>query len=361
MTSNRRQFLKATGLAAAAGVTAFSAATPAIAKERHEWKMVMTWQKALPGLGTGAVRLAERITRMSEGRLTIRVYGAGELVPALGCFDAVSGGTAQMAHGAPYYWLSKNRSAAFFCSVPGGLTAQEQNAWLYFDDGMKLWHELYAPFGLIAFPAGNTGTQMGGWYKNPLHSLADLNGLKMRIPGLAGEVMSLLGGNPQNIPGSEIFTALQSGVIDATEWVGPWNDMSLGFHKVAHHYYGPAFQEGGPTLELMINRDAYLGLSEDLQQIIKVACATENMLMLSEFTHNNLRAFAQLQQDPNVKIAPYPDDILKAFFKTSEEVVASTASLGDINRRIYESYARFRKSAMEFAPVMEHGFMKARY
>lgn len=364
MTTNnsRRQFLKTAGLATAAGATAaFSGAAPAIAQGLREWKMVMTWQKALPGLGTGAVRLAERITRMSEGRLTIRVYGGGELVPALGCFDAVASGTAEMAHGAPYYWLSKNRSCAFFCGVPGGLTAQEQNAWLYFDDGLKLWHELYADFGLIAFPAGNTGTQMGGWFKRPLNSLADLNGLKMRIPGLAGEVVALLGGNPQTIPGAEIFTALQSGVIDATEWVGPWNDMSLGFHKVAKYYYGPAFQEGGPTLELMLNRQAYLDLPEDLQQIVKVACATENMLMLSEFQYNNMRAFDALKADGSVTIAPYPEEIQKAFFKTSQDVVASTAELGDINRRIYESYSRFRKSAVEYAPVMEYGFMKARY
>jgi TRAP-type mannitol/chloroaromatic compound transport system substrate-binding protein len=265
-----------------------------------------------------------------------------------------------MAHGAPYYWLSKNRSCAFFCGVPGGLTAQEQNAWLYFGDGLKLWHELYAQYGLIAFPAGNTGTQMGGWFKRPLHSLADLNGLKMRIPGLAGEVLARLGGNPQTIAGSEIFTALQSGVIDATEWVGPWNDMALGFHKIAPYYYGPAFQEGGPTLELMLNRQAYLSLPEDLQRIIKVACATENMLMLSEFQANNLRAFAELKKDASVTVSPYPQDILAAFFSTAKEVVASTAELGDINRRIYESYAAFCLACVEYAPVTEYGFMKAR-
>lgn len=361
MTNNRRQFLKTAALAGAATATGLTAGSaPAYAKGILQWKMVMTWQKALPGLGTGAVRLAERITQMSEGRLEIKVYGGGELVPALGCFDAVSDGTAEMAHAAPYYWLSKNRSTAFFCAVPGGLTAQEQNAWLYFGDGLRLWHELYADFGLIAFPAGNTGTQMGGWFKNPLHSLADIQGLKMRIPGLSGEVIAELGGTPQTIPGSEIFTALQSGVIDATEWVGPWNDIALGFHKVAKYYYGPAFQEGGPTLELMINRQAFLALPEDLQRIIKIACATENMLMLSEFQANNLRAYHELRKDGSVKIQPYPDEILKAFFKTSEEVVASTAELGAINRRIYESYAAFRKTAMDYAPVSEYGFMRAR-
>lgn len=355
--ASRRQFLKSAGLAA--GVGAFAA--PAIAQEKRVWKMVMTWQKALPGLGTGAVRLAERITRMSGGRLEIRVYGAGELVPALGCFDAVADGTAEMAHCAPYYWLAKSRSSAFFCGVPGGLTAQEQNAWLYFGDGLKLWHELYAGFGLIAFPAGNTGTQMGGWYKRPLRGLADLQGLKIRMPGLAGEVVARLGANPQNIPGAEIFTALQSGVIDAAEWVGPWNDMALGFHKIAPHYYGPAFQEGGPTLELMINRKAYFSLPDDLQDLVRVACATENMLMLSEFQMNNIRAFETLKQDKTISIAPYPDEILKAFFATSEEVVASTAALGDINKRIYESYSSFRKTCVEYAPVMEYGFMRARY
>lgn len=358
--SNRRQFLKSS-LAAGVAAGGLLAGAPAIASGKRVWKMVMTWQKALPGLGTGAVRLAERITTLSEGRLEIRVYGGGELVPALGIFDAVADGTAEMGHGAPYYWLSKNRSCAFFCAVPGGLTAQEQNAWLYFEDGMRLWHELYADFGLISFPAGNTGTQMGGWFKNPLASAEDLKGLKIRMPGLAGEVIALLGANPQTLPGSEIFTALQSGVIDATEWVGPWNDMALGFHKVANYYYGPAFQEGGPTLELMINRQAYLDLPADLQRIIKISCATENMLMLSEFQANNLRAMAELQKDPNIQILPYSKDLLKAFYSTAEEVVAATAALGDINRRIYESYQSFRKTATRYSTVSEYGFMQGRY
>lgn len=356
--TNRREFLKG---AAIAGGASFAGAAPAIAQEKRLWKMVMTWPKALPGLGTGAVRLAERITRMSEGRLDIRVYGAGELVPALGCFDAVSDGTAEMAHAVPYYWLAKDRGCAFFAGVPGGFTAQEQNSWLYFGDGLKLWHELYAQYGLIAFPGGNTGTQMGGWFKRPLNSLADIKGLKMRIPGLAGEVFAKLGGNSQNIPGGEIFTALQSGVIDAAEWVGPWNDLALGFHKVAKYYYGPAFQEGGPCLELMINRKAYLDLPKDLQDIVRVACTTENMLMLSECHYNNLRALEELKKDPEVQVLPYPEDIMRAFFKTSEEVLAATAETSPLNRRIYESYLAHRKACVEYAPVMEYGFMKARY
>lgn len=358
--ANRRQFLKGAGIAAGAGAAAaFTGATPAIAKDVYEWKMVMTWPKALPGLGTGAVRLAERITKMSEGRLKINIYGAGELVPALGCFDAVSDGTAEMGHSGAYYWLSKNRSCAFFCAVPGGLTAQEQNGWYYYGGGIQLWHELYAEHNLIAFPAGNAGAQMGGWFKKELHGLDDLKGLKMRIPGLAGEVMSKLGANPQNIAGGELFTALQSGVIDATEWVGAWNDMALGFHKIAKYYYGPAFQEGGSSWELMINRKAYMSLPADLQEIIKIASATENMLMLAEFHKNNLQAFEELKKT-DVKIQPYPEEIFKAMFEVSEQVVADTANLGDINKRIYESYAKYRKQSREYAPVMEYGFMKGR-
>ena len=189
----------------------------------------MTWQKSLPGLGTGAVRLANRITALSEGRLEVKPYGSGELVPAFGVFDAVAQGTAEMAHAAPYYWLNKNRASAFFCTVPGGLTAQEQNTWLYFGGGQKLWDELYSGFGLKSFPAGNTGSQMGGWFNREINQVEDLKGLKMRIPGLGGEVLNRLGGSSQTIPSQELFTAMQSGVIDALEWVGPWNDMALDF------------------------------------------------------------------------------------------------------------------------------------
>lgn len=355
----RREVLKgALGAGAVAATGGFAA--PAIAQGKRQWKMVMTWQTALPGLGTGAVRLAKRIQAMSDGELEVKYYGGGELVPPLGVFDAVSSGTAEMGHTAPYYWLSKNRSCAFFCTVPGGLTAQEQNAWLYFGGGLKLWHELYDQFGLIAFPAGNTGTQMGGWFKKELKTTEDLKGLKMRIPGLGGEVFAKLGGVPEVIPPQDLFTALESGRIDATEWVGPWNDISLGFFKAAKYYYGPGFHEGGPTLELMINKRAYAELPKHLQQVVKVACATENMLMESEYYYQNIQAMQELKKKHNVKVQRYPDEILKEFFRVSEEVVADTANLGDINRRIYESYKQFREQSMDSAGVLELGFMNGR-
>lgn len=367
-TIDRRKFIKGIGALGAVGAASITTSafagdtkTPAILTGKREWRMAMTWPKTLPGLGTGAVRLAERITNLSEGKLNIKVYGAGELVPALGVFDACADGSLEMAHASSYYWLSKNRSFAFFAAVPGGMTAQEIKAWQYFGDGQKLAHELYAQFGLVSFPAGNTGTQMGGWFKKPLHSLEDLKGLKMRIPGIAGEIFSKLGGNPQNIPGGELYTSLQSGVIDALEWVGPWNDMALGFHRIADYYYGPGFQEGGPTLELILNKQAYDDLPVDLKRVVKLACACENQLMESEYFYNNLRAYEDLKKVESLTIAGYPADIKKSMFSMAQDVLADTATLGNINKRIYDSYASFRSSAMDMAKVTEYGFMQGRY
>jgi TRAP-type mannitol/chloroaromatic compound transport system substrate-binding protein len=221
-----------------------------------EWKMVTTWPKNFPGLGTGANFLAKLIEDMSGGRIKIKVYGAGELVPAFEIFDTVSNGTAQLGHGSAYYWKGKNAALQFFSTVPFGLTADEMNAWLYHGGGMALWEEAYAPFGLIPMAAGNTGVQMAGWFNKEINSLDDLKGLKMRIPGLGGEVLKRIGGTPVNLPGAELFTAMQSVTIDATEWVNPYNDLAFGLYKVAKHYYYPGWHEPGTTLECFINKKA---------------------------------------------------------------------------------------------------------
>ncbi len=354
----RRTFLTGAAVTAATAGAGFPA--PAIATGKRQWKMVMTWQKTLPGLGTGAVRLAKRIEAMSEGMIEIKVHGGGELVPPLQTFDAVSQGTAQIGHGAAYYWLNKNKSCAFFTAVPSGLTAQEMNAWIYFGGGQKLWDELYAPFKVKAFPAGNTGTQMGGWFNRKINSVDDLKGLKMRIPGLGGEVLNRLGGSAQVIPAQELYTSIQSGLIDALEWVGPWNDTSLGFQKVAKYYYGPGFHEGGAMLECIVNKDEYNSLSKHLQNVVKTACATENVLMASQYLTNNLLAFNRLKKESEVEILSFPKDVRKALYKTSEQVVAETASLGDINKRIYESYSKFRQYAIDMGYVSEQGYMNDR-
>lgn len=361
--TGRRGFLKkaVAGLcttAAAAATGSFAA--PAIAKGLREWKLVMTWQKVLPGLGTGTVRLARRITRLTEGKIKVKVYGGGELVPPQGVFDAVSDGIAELGHSAAYYWQNKARAAAFFCAVPGGLTLQEQNGWIYFGGGQRLWDELYAEFGLRAFPAGNTGVQMGGWFKKPINSLEDIKGLKMRIPGLGGEVFNRMGGSAQTIPPQELFTAIQSGVIDGLEWVGAWNDMALGFHRVANYYYGPAFQEGGPMLEMLVNKKAFESLPKDLQIAVRCACATENDLMTAQYHANNIQAFHTLKHEHKVDIRRYPEDVLNAFFKTSEQVVAEVADDSEIARKIYQSYSNYRKLSIQQEDKTERTYLNAR-
>lgn len=238
----RRHLIK--GLGAGALVAGLAACgkeqvSPAASENRkvHRWKMVTTWPPNFPGAGVGANRLAKRIEKASNGRIQIKVYGGGELVPAYEAFDAVSSGAVQMAHGAAYYWKGKAPAAQFFAAVPFGMNAQEMNAWLYYGGGWELWKELYAPFNLMPAPAGNTGTQMAGWFNKEINSLDDLQGLKMRIPGLGAEVLKRAGGTPVNVPGAEVFTALQTGTIDAAEWIGPYNDMAFGLHKAAKHYY----------------------------------------------------------------------------------------------------------------------------
>ncbi|HAU01734.1 MAG TPA: ABC transporter substrate-binding protein, partial [Porticoccaceae bacterium] len=240
------------------------------AQQSFQWKLVTTWPKNFPGLGTAPENFAKNVERMSNGRLKIKVFGAGQLVPAFEVFDAVSQGTAQIGHGASYYWKGKVPASVFYTAVPFGLNAQEMNAWLQYGGGLELWRELYAPFNLIPFAGGNTGVQMAGWFNREINSIADLKGLKMRIPGLGGEVFTRAGGTSINLPGGELYTSMQTGVIDATEWVGPYNDLAFGFHQVAKYYYYPGWQEPGPTLELIINKAAYESLPADLQAIVEV-------------------------------------------------------------------------------------------
>ena len=240
-------------------------------QQTFRWRMVTTWPKNLPGLGIAPELIAERVEKMSAGRLKITVFGANEIVPALGVFDAVSLGNVEMGHGAAYYWKGKVPIAQLFTTVPFGLTAQEMNAWLYQGGGLELWEELYARYDLVPTPGGNTGVQMAGWFNKELNSMDDLRGIKMRIPGLGGEVFQRAGGTAITLPGGEIYTSLQTGVIDATEWVGPYNDLAFGLHQVAKYYYYPGWQEPGPTLEMIINKQAFESLPKDLQEIVRIS------------------------------------------------------------------------------------------
>ncbi len=355
-STTRRGFLAG----AAAGGAASALPAPAIAQGRMRWKMVTTWPKNFPGLGTGAQRIADRIAALTDGRMEVRLYAANELVPAFEAFDAVRDGIAEMTHDAAYYWVAKHKSAPFFCTVPGGLTQQEHMGWIYHGGGQALWDELYAEFGLKAFLAGGTGVQMGGWFQKEITDVESLKGLKMRIPGLGAEVINRLGATAVNLPGGEIMPALQSGVIDATEWVGPWNDLAFGFHKVARFYYGPGFHEPSSALEVMVDRAKFDALPGDLQAAIENACMAENGYMLSEFTAANSAAQTVLVEKHGVTIGSFPDDVVRAAYATAGEVVAETANEGDLARRIYESWSTFRTEAVARAPYAEQGYMNNR-
>lgn len=356
----RRAFIKSAGLVG--GLTyGLSLGKPAVAQDRQEWRMVTSWPKGLPGLGTSAERLAERITKLSDGRLTIKVYAADELVPALQCFDAVSQGQAEMAHDASYYHLDKSPACGFYTAVPFGMTANELNAWVYFGGGQELWDELYAPFNLKGFLAGNTGVQMGGWFRKEIKSLSDLKGLKFRMPGQGGQALAKLGVKISTISGGDIFANLQSGALDGAEWVGPYNDLSLGFYKIAKNYYWPGFHEPGSALQLMINRQKFDSLPEDLKQIIAAACAAENDITLSEFNGRSMSALNTLITEHRVKLRQFPNAILKAFGNASGEVMQEVLDKGnEITKKIALSYFSFRHDIKGWTKISDLGYVAAR-
>jgi len=358
----RREFIKKLGgggLAAGSALVAPSL-SHAKTKPEYKWKMVTTWPKNFPGLGTGANYLAKLINEMTGGRIQVKVYGAKELVPAFEIFDAVSRGVAQMGHGAAYYWKGKSEAAQFFAAVPFGLTAQEMNAWLYHGGGMELWQEVYAPFGLVPMAAGNTGVQMGGWFNKEINSVADLKGLKMRIPGLGGEVLRRAGGTPVSLPGGEIFTSLQSGAIDASEFVGPYNDLAFGLYKAAKYYYYPGWHEPGTTLECFVNQKALAALPADLQSIVLHASRVANQDMLSEYTAQNNRALDTLINKHKVKLRRYPDDVLNKIKSLSDEVVAEVGAKDALTKKVFESYKNFRDQTIAWHDVSERAYLDAR-
>lgn len=326
----------------------------------YRWKLITTWPKNLPGLGVAPERLAEHLRKMSNGRLDIKVYGAGELVGAFEIFDAVSQGTAEMGHGAAYYWRGKIPAAAMFATVPFGMNAQEMNGWLHHGGGLELWRELYAPFNLVPFAAGNSGVQMAGWFNKEINSIADLKGLKMRIPGLGGEVLARAGGVPVSLPGAEVYTALQTGVIDATEWVGPYNDLALSLHTAARYYYYPGWHEPGPTLEAFVNKDAWDSLPADLQEMISVATRAINEDMLSEFTARNNTALTTLVNEHNVEVRELPRDVLLRLKTLSEEVVEESMQSDELSKRIYASYMSYFNAVKSYHDISEQSYLNAR-
>ena len=317
------------------------AATAAAPVQTFQWKMVTAWPKNYPGLGTSAERFAERVTAMSNGQLTIRTYAAGELVPALEVFDAVSRHTAELGHGAAYYWKGKVPTAQFFTSVPFGLSTSEMNAWLSHGGGQALWDEAYAPFGVKPLAAGNSTMQMGGWYNQEINGLDDLKGLKIRVAGLGGEVLGRLGATTVNLPGGEVFTALQTGAIDATDWVSPYNDLAFGLHKAARYYYYPGWQEPQAVIELLINQKAWDSLPPHLQAIVGEAARATTLDMMDDYTWNNALALEELKRQ-GVELRRFPAEVLAAMRDESEKVLAELAAQSELNGRIWASMKAFQ-------------------
>jgi TRAP-type mannitol/chloroaromatic compound transport system substrate-binding protein len=353
----RRKFLASTG--AVAGV-AVAFPKPAITQGVRELKLVTSWPKGLPGLGTGAERVARSITALSGGRLQVNVFAAGEFVGAFESFDAVAAGVADMYHSADYYWQSYSPAFSFFCAVPFGLTASEMNSWIYWGGGQELWDTLGAEFSLKPLLVGNTGVQMGGWFAKEVTGVESYKGLRYRMPGLGGEVLRRLGAIVVNLPGGEIVASLQSGAIDASEWIGPWNDMALGLHEAAKYYYYPGFHEPGTAFDLGVNKTLWDGLGPDDQNVIATAAAAENVRLLAEFNANNTAALDILVKEHGVQVRKLDDASLQALGKTSGEVLAETSQHDPLTRRVYESFLSFRKTAIRWGELSEQAYLNAR-
>lgn len=324
-----------------------------------EWKMVTTWPPHFPIFQEGVELFTQDIEAMSGGRLKIKVFAANELIPPLETFNAVSQGVVQMGHGSAYYWAGKVPAAQFMSAVPFGMTAKGMNAWFYKGGGLELWRELYKPFNLIPFPAGNSGVQMGGWFKKEINSVSDLKGLKMRIPGLGGKVLAKAGGTPVLLAGGEIYTALERGVIDATEWVGPFHDERLGLYRAAKYYYYPGWHEPGTTLELIVNAQAWAELPPDLQKIVEVAARSLNQWMFAEFEGLNIKALRELKDKYKVDVRAFPPEVLKELHRLTDETLTEEAAKDANFKRVYEAYKAFQADNDAWTAISDDAYSQA--
>lgn len=363
---HRRKFLAGGAIGAAGLATGCDCGVPegldgiGNSLATRELKMVTTWPKDFPGLGTAAERVAQFITEMSGGAMRVRVFAAGELVPAFESFDAVSNGAADLYHGAEYYWTGKSPGFSFFTAVPFGMTTTEIMAWTEFGGGQELWEELAGRFNIKTFAAGNTGHQLMGWYKREINSLEDMRGMKIRMPGLGGEVLRRIGASAVTTAGGEIYQALQSGAIDGAEWVGPWNDLAFGFYREAKYYYWPGFHEPGSQVSVGVNLNLWNSLNLQEQAIIRGACYQANHLAIAEFMHHNAVALDQLINDHGVELRRLPDDVLAALGKASKEVLEEVARTDDISRRIFESFRTSLKRSQEWNRYTDEAYMQIR-
>ncbi len=349
----RRSFVHGAGIA---GVLAAGTA-PAIvhAQTAIRWRLASSFPKALDTIYGAAEVFAKAVTTMSGGKFQISVHAAGELMPAFGVVDGVQAGTVEMAHTAPYYFFGKDPTFALDCAIPFGLNSRQMSAWMYEGNGLKLTREFYSKFNIVNFPMGNTGAQMGGWYRKEIKSLADIKGLKMRIGGFGGAVLARIGGVPQNIPGGEIYQALEKGTIDAAEWVGPYDDLKLGFNKVAPNYYYPGWWEGGPQLSLYINNKAFEGLSPEYKAIVEAAASQAHVDMQARYDARNPAALKQLV-GAGTKLFRFPKDVMEGAFKEAMALYSELSSTNPAWKKIYEDYSAFRRDANLWFRFTEAGF-----
>jgi len=357
---HRRDFLTGAGaamlpLAAAQAAPAASTSLPEI-----RWRLASSFPKSLDTIYGAAEALSKRVAALTAGKFQIRVFAGGELVPGLQVLDAVGNGTAECGHSAGYYYVGKNLALAFDTAVPFGLTARQQNAWMYAGGGLSALRALYAKYNVVQFPGGNTGTQMGGWFRKPIKSLADLRGLKMRIPGIGGQIMARLGAVPQTLPGSDIYPALERGAIDAAEWVGPYDDEKLGFHKIARHYYYPGWWEGGPQLSFYVNQASWKALPEVYRQAFEVAAAEANQLMLAQYDAKNSPALLRLVGQ-GVQLHAFPKDVMLAARRATFELYEDAAKTNPDFAAIYRPWKQFRDTEFQWFKVAEAAYANFNY
>jgi TRAP-type mannitol/chloroaromatic compound transport system substrate-binding protein len=353
----RRKFLKAGAL----GTVSAALASPAIAQDKRKWKMVTAWPKNLPGPGVAAQTLADRITTLSGGRIEVKLYSAGELVPGRGVFDAVSEGTAELYHAVPAYWGSKSKGILLFGSQPFGLRADEQFGWMYHGGGQALYDEMYGRFGIKPFLCGNSGPQWGGWFRNDINSAQDLKGLKFRTTGLASEMATKLGMAAEGMSGPAMFQALQTGALDAGEFIGPWTDSALGYYQVAKNYYWPGVGEPSSAEECGVNSEAFNSLPDDLKQVVSLSCESLYNPVWTEYTTKHALALKKLVADEGVQVKMFPEDVINAMGKAAAEVIDELRQDDDeLVKRITESFVSYRDSVGSYMVYADNGQMNAR-
>ncbi|MBL4616157.1 MAG: TRAP transporter substrate-binding protein [Robiginitomaculum sp.] len=336
-------------------------ASPAVnLKKTRHLNMVTSWPPQFPGLGTAAERIAETVEKLTEGSLQIKLFGAGELVPAHQEFDAVSSGAADIYHATEYYWQGKSKGFAFFSAVPFGMTSIEAMSWMEFGGGNELWQDLSKQFNVVSMAGGSTGSQMGGWFKKEINTIDDFRGLVMRIPGFGGDVIKAVGGVPKLLAGGAIYQALQSGAIDATEWVGPWNDLAFGFYREASYYYGPGFHEPGPILSLGVNLDVWNSFSDAERFAIKTACNQENTLSMSQYNWENQQALKTLVDEHGVQMRTFSDDIWRILGNVTKDVLSDIGNSDPTTKKIYDSYMSALSGAKRMSQYGDGGYLRVR-